>query len=689
MADTIQLQAIQQLHSETASAKPSADVVEVGQLWINLADKTIGSKKSDGTIVTYGQLTEEERDTLLSGGGAYIPKQGVVEGITVSSLGSQADGDIVINDDSPVTITKTLTGAGVTITANKTTGCKATQVVLTKPSNVTCSITWAGVDSWLSTEAEPVFGESSEAQELCVAIFTTPTHVAVNVIYNTENPSELDLSGVSWGDISGTLTDQTDLSNALNAKADTTALNAKAPLANPAFTGTATVNGNTVATVDQIPDTSNLATKAELASYATSETVEAEFASYDKNIKAHIESELGAYLPTTGGTITGALSVQTPTQDAHAATKAYVDSAVSAVYKYKGSVAKQSALPSAGQTVGDVYNVEDTGDNFAWDGAKWDKLAGTVDLSGYLTIATAASTYQPKGDYATNTDLASKADSSTLANYLPVAGGIVTGNLTVNGTLTGTLTGSATSATQDAAGNVITTTYATKGELANKADTSALSAYAPLANPAFTGTATLGGQNIATVNQIPDITSYVKYAGDAEHNEVLLDLSESNNPEGNKNLRIQVMTGTGEASEAIECAPITNPSFQENAYIAGNAIATESYADGVASTKIALSGSRGTLAGYENTSVTASALTVTQNSPDSHQVTAAVQITVNDGSGNTAWVKKISIKNTGVSISLGSAWSWVGGSQPTVTAPSLLVLSWDNDCGLAILNTTG
>lgn len=671
MADTIQLQAIQQLHSETASAKPSADVVEVGQLWINLADNTIGSKKSDGTIVTYGQLTEEERDTLLSGGGVYIPKQGVVEGITVSSLGSQADGDIVINDDSPITITKTLTGDGVTITANKTTGCKATQVVLTKPLNVNCTVTWAGVDSWLSTEAEPVFGESAEAQELCVAIFTTPTHVAVNVIYNTENPSELDLSSVSWGDIGGTLSSQVDLTNALNAKADTTALNAKAPLTNPAFTGTATVNGNTVATIDQIPDTSNLATKTELASYATSETVEAEFASYDKNIKTHIEAELGAYLPTTGGTITGALSVQTPTQDAHAATKAYVDSAVSAVYKYKGSVANQSALPDSDQTVDDVYNVEDTGDNYAWDGVKWDKLAGTVDLSGYLTIATAASTYQPIGDYATNTDLASKADSSALANYLPVAGGIVTGNLTVNGTLTGTLTGSATSATQDASGNVITATYATKAELANKADTSALSAYAPLASPAFTGTATLGGRNIATVNQIPDIS------GLATKSELSGYL-----PVG------------GTAASATKLA--TAHSFSIKGAVIGTAVSFDGTGDvainatsATDATKIALSGSRGTLAGYENTSVTASALTVTQTSPDSQQVTAAVKITVNNGSANTAWVKKISIKNTGVSIALGSAWSWVGGSQPTVTAPSLLVLSWDNDCGLAILNTTG
>ena len=664
MADTIQLQAIQQLHSETASAKPSADVVEVGQLWVNLADNTIGSKKSDGTIVTYGQLTEEERDTLLSGGGAYIPKQGVVEGITVSSLGSQADGDIVINDDSPVTITKTLTEAGVTITANKTTGCKATQVVLTKPSNVTCSITWAGVDSWLSTEAEPVFGESSDAQELCVAIFTTPTHVAVNVIYNTENPSELDLSGISWGDISGTLTDQTDLSNALNAKADATALNAKAPLANPAFTGTATVNGNTVATVDQIPDTSNLATKTELASYATSETVEAEFASYDKNIKAHVEAELGAYLPTTGGTITGALSVQTPTQNAHAATKAYVDSAVSSVYKYKGSVANQSALPSAGQIVGDVYNVEDTGDNFAWDGAKWDKLAGTVDLSGYLTTATAASTYQPKGDYATNTALASKADSS------------------------------------------------------------ALSAYAPLANPAFTGTATLGGQSIATVNQIPDVSNYISNTPEEDFGTSVSTGFSINNA----NNRFSLIANNASAirahgagiqifghnvdldADSITLSLNTAGSYYEFKldessgltlqYAGMNLLQISSdsayvgnysgviYND-LTKPMIVATGSRGSLAGYEDIHVAYNGLNIDQSSLDSQQVTQGALITVSNGTAETSWVKKVSIKNAGVTISLGSAWTWVGGSQPTVTAPSLLVLSWDNDCGLAILNTTG
>lgn len=44
------------------------------------------------------------------------------------------------------------------------------------------------------------------------------------------------------------------------------------------------------------------------------------------------------------------------------------------MYKYKGSVATVSLLPSSGQTVGDVYNVEANGMNYAWNGTEWDAL---------------------------------------------------------------------------------------------------------------------------------------------------------------------------------------------------------------------------------------------------------------------------------------------------------------------------
>lgn len=64
------------------------------------------------------------------------------------------------------------------------------------------------------------------------------------------------------------------------------------------------------------------------------------------------------------------------------------------VYKYKGSVETYADLPTTGQKVGDVWNVETAdpdhgikaGDNVAWDGAQWDILGGNHDLSGYAQL---------------------------------------------------------------------------------------------------------------------------------------------------------------------------------------------------------------------------------------------------------------------------------------------------------------
>lgn len=55
-------------------------------------------------------------------------------------------------------------------------------------------------------------------------------------------------------------------------------------------------------------------------------------------------------------------------------------SEITGMYKYKGSVATASALPSTGQSVGDVYNIEaassygGAGMNVAWNGTAWDPL---------------------------------------------------------------------------------------------------------------------------------------------------------------------------------------------------------------------------------------------------------------------------------------------------------------------------
>lgn len=64
---------------------------------------------------------------------------------------------------------------------------------------------------------------------------------------------------------------------------------------------------------------------------------------------------------------------------------------VAAALDYKGTKDTYDALPSEGNKKGDVWNVvaahgtTPAGTNYAWDGAAWDPLGGTVDLSGYYT----------------------------------------------------------------------------------------------------------------------------------------------------------------------------------------------------------------------------------------------------------------------------------------------------------------
>lgn len=79
------------------------------------------------------------------------------------------------------------------------------------------------------------------------------------------------------------------------------------------------------------------------------------------------------------------------------------------VYKYKGSVETYADLPTSGQQVGDVYNIKqadpdhniEAGDNVAWDGEKWDILAGDTDLSGYAQL-NSANTFTAANTFAKN-----------------------------------------------------------------------------------------------------------------------------------------------------------------------------------------------------------------------------------------------------------------------------------------------
>lgn len=76
-----------------------------------------------------------------------------------------------------------------------------------------------------------------------------------------------------------------------------------------------------------------------------------------------------------------------------------ITNAITAAYKYQGSVNNYDDLPESGKTTGYVYNVVQAvgtpgtadytpaGTNYAWNGTTWDALGGTVDLSTYATTA--------------------------------------------------------------------------------------------------------------------------------------------------------------------------------------------------------------------------------------------------------------------------------------------------------------
>lgn len=61
--------------------------------------------------------------------------------------------------------------------------------------------------------------------------------------------------------------------------------------------------------------------------------------------------------------------------DAFGAASTYaLKSDITNMYRYKGSVAAVANLPASENTAGDVYNVESSGMNYAWNGTAWDPL---------------------------------------------------------------------------------------------------------------------------------------------------------------------------------------------------------------------------------------------------------------------------------------------------------------------------
>lgn len=138
-----------------------------------------------------------------------------------------------------------------------------------------------------------------------------------------------------------------------------------------------------------------------------------------------IDSSIGTIVQRT---LQGTVRTNTPTEDLDAANKKYVDDNIAAhlvgVYTYKGSKDTYANLPATGNNVGDVWNVEDTGTNYAWNGTDWDSLSANVlDSTGNSTV-------QAMSQKATTDELNKKVNTSdNFVKAFTIPNGVSTGTL--------------------------------------------------------------------------------------------------------------------------------------------------------------------------------------------------------------------------------------------------------------------
>ena len=105
-----------------------------------------------------------------------------------------------------------------------------------------------------------------------------------------------------------------------------------------------------------------------------------------------------------------------------------VISGLTSALHYKGTVASARKLPDNAE-IGDVWNVLDTGANYAWSGEDWDKLSEIIDLTPYLLTADANEKFATKYelqvvadkmdslDHLSKTDIQKMIDNA-LSNYV-------------------------------------------------------------------------------------------------------------------------------------------------------------------------------------------------------------------------------------------------------------------------------
>lgn len=329
-------------------------------------------------------------------------------------------------ETSATTAVATANAASEKSTTALDTADKAKETAETALTNATAATTTAeSALTKANTNASAITDINTELAKKATAATTLEGYGITDAYTKTAVDTELEKKATTEA-----------LTTGLAGKVDTTTFNTE--LTKKANTAT-TLKGYNIADAYTSEEVD-----AELAKKADKATTLAGYSITDAYTKTEVNTELAKKATTEALTTGLAIKVDTTTFNTELAkkadkattlagygitdtyTKTELDGKLVGAMRFKGNVDTYDDLPSTGQSHGDMWNVLDTGDNYAWnsDTNVWDNLAGIINLADYAkttdvntSISTAVSNHDSSSS-AHSTLFASKADkAATLAGY--------------------------------------------------------------------------------------------------------------------------------------------------------------------------------------------------------------------------------------------------------------------------------
>ena len=333
----------------------------------NYADGAVSDHNADETNVhgianTASLATKDYTDTAITTATSQLTKSAV----GLDQVNNTSDANKPVSTAQATAISTAVSDHNLDET--NVHGIADTAELVTQ-TQLTNAISGATVDQAALAGNGLVWDAANSEYDLDNTYITTATQTALDLKAPLANPTFTGtVSGVTKTHVGLANVDNTSDANKPVSTAAQTALNLKANLAGPTFTGTVTLPANTITNTmmaDDSVDTAEIknsaVTNAKLAGsidwtkLSVSSTVSETELGYVDGVTSAIQTQLDAKLPKSGGTMTGALTLSgAPTSDLHAATKAYVDGISAGINFHQSVVAATS---------GNLVGVYDNGTN--------------------------------------------------------------------------------------------------------------------------------------------------------------------------------------------------------------------------------------------------------------------------------------------------------------------------------------